>query len=110
MQSRKSCVPQGKKRNVEDISRVFAKLMMEGKIKSALKYLDKEGHTMGPVNLDNDVLEELKTKHPSAKSATESNMLNGPVEFIPNVIYDTIDETKIFKAALHTEGSAGHPA
>ena len=34
-------------------------------------------------------------------------MLNGPVDFVPSVIYDTIDETKIFKAALQTEGSAG---
>ena len=96
-----------KNRNVEDISRVFAKLMMEGKIKSALKYLDKEGHLLVPVDLNNDVVEELKIKHPSAKPATENNMLNGPVESIPNVIYDTIDETKMFKAALHTEGSAG---
>ena len=48
---------------VEDISRTFAKLVFQGKLTAAIKLLDKE-NSSGLLNLSDEVLAQLKEKHP----------------------------------------------
>ena len=50
-------------RSVEDISRTFAKLVFQGKLTAAIKLLDKE-NSSGLLNLPDEVLAQLKEKHP----------------------------------------------
>ena len=50
-----------KARTVEDISKVFAKLVFQGKLSAAVKLLDSESST-GLLNLTREVLEGLKTR------------------------------------------------
>ena len=93
-------------RTTEDISRIFAKLVMEGKISAALKFLDNES-SAGVLNLSEEVLSELKNKHPKSEDALENSLLYGPILDIPNYLYDTIDEQSVLTMALRTRGSAG---
>ena len=55
----KKFISSKKPRRTEDISRIFAKLIMEGKISAALKFLEMET-SKGILSLTDDILEKLK--------------------------------------------------
>ena len=95
-----------KKRSFEDTSRIFAKLVMEGKLSAALKFLDKESSS-GVLILSDVVKNELLKKHPDSAPITENALLFGPIDFIPSYIFNSIDEQSILKASMRTKGSAG---
>ena len=44
-------------------AKIFARLILQGKINAALRYLNKNGN-VGVLNLSPEVLLELKEKHP----------------------------------------------
>ena len=94
------------KRKPEDTARVFAKLMMQGKINAALKFLSKESEN-GVLDLNDDVLRDLKKKHPEPSPIKENSLLNGPIENIPASYFDTIDESMVQSAARLTKGAGG---
>ena len=98
-------------------ARSFAKLMMEGKVRAALRLLsEQEGGP--PMALDEEVevngmvlsvRDVLKQKHPEAKSIKPTAVVTTdhmPQEFHP-VIFDEITGPLIRSTALRTEGSAG---
>ena len=93
-------------RTVEDISRTLAKLVFQGKITAAIKLLDKE-NSSGLLNLPDEVLAQLKEKHPVPAEIEENCLLHGPVDLVPPGIFDLINEQRIFDYALKTKGSAG---
>ena len=94
-----------KPRDMEEISKVFAKLILQGKLTAALKFLDKETNA-GVLSLSEDVLKDLREKHPVSEPIAEGALLNGPIRNIPPGIYNMIDEQLIMKVALRTRGSA----
>ena len=53
------------KRTQDDSARSFAKLMWEAKTQAALKMLSKD-YENGVLKIDDDILTELKSKHPPA--------------------------------------------
>ena len=95
-----------RKRSITDVSRIFAKLVMEGKIGAALKFLDNE-FSSGTVDCTSEVLQNLKLLHPDAAEISEACLLQGPLQKIPACCFDSIDETNIFNSALRTKGSGG---
>ena len=95
-----------KTRTIEHISKVFAKLVFQGKLTAAIKLLDSESST-GLLNLTPEVLEGLKEKHPEAADIKDESLLYGPIDHTPPGIFDMIDEKMIFDAATKTKGSAG---
>ena len=95
-----------KPKSSEDISRIFAKLMMEGKISAALKFLDSES-SGGVLPISNNVLEDLKSKHPKPEPILEESLLFGPHKYISPHSYISIDEQSVLLSALKTKGSAG---
>ena len=96
-----------KARTVEDISKVFAKLVFQGKLSAAIKLLDSESST-GLLNLTLEVLEGLKEKHPKAAHIADESLLYGPIDYIsPGVFFDLIEDKMIFNVATKTKGSAG---
>ena len=97
-----------KAKSVEDITRTFARLVMQGKITAAIKLVDRDSSTV-LVTPSREGLEELKKKHPSAAEVREECLLNGPIDQIPPNIYDVINERKIYDVALKTKGSPGPP-
>ena len=102
----KSFTSSKKKRSPDDIARSFSKLIMEGKVSAALKLLDKESST-GVLNLTEEVLKDLKMKHPEPAPISENTLLHGPVDKILECYFDGIDEQTVLRAALNTKGSAG---
>ena len=75
-------------------------------ISAALKLLDRDSATGGLI-LSDEVLEDLKKKHPPPEPIEENSLLEGPVEQILPCYFDTMDEQTVLKAALNTKGSAG---
>ena len=95
-----------KARTVEDISKVFAKLVFQGKLPAAIKLLDSESST-GLLNLKPEVLEGLKEKHPEAVDIADKILLYGPIDYIPPGVFDLIGKKMIFDAATKKKGAAG---
>ena len=93
-------------RSVEDISKTFAKLVFQGTLTAAIKFLDKENSSV-LLNLSDKVLAQLKEKHPASAEIEEECLLHGPVDLVPHGIFDLINEQRIFDSALKTKGSAG---
>ena len=99
-------IRQKKARAVEDIFKVFAKLVFQGKLSAAIKLLDSESST-GLLNLTPEVLEGLKEKHPEEADIADESLLYGPINYIPAGVFDLINEKMIFDAATKTKGSPG---
>ena len=68
-----------KPRSMEDIAKIFAKLIMEGKLSAALKFLDPES-SGGVLELSEEVINSLKAKHPTAEPIADGCLLFGPIE------------------------------
>ena len=102
----KSFTSSRKAKTREQVSRIFAKLMFEGKVSAALKILEIESGN-GVLDVDGDILEELKLKHPDAEPVSDKSLLHGPLLKLEPWYFDAIDEQTVLKAVLHTKGSAG---
>ena len=63
----------------QDKSKVFAKLVMEGQINSALCFLN-ESTDGGVLPLTDDVMKQLLEKHPAPQPAKLGSLLFGPID------------------------------
>ena len=97
---------QTRKHNSEDTARIFAKLMFQGKVNAALKFLSEE-NDHGIHELNNEVIETLKEKHPKPAKIHEDILLQGPIDIVTPAYFDSIDESMIKNAARLTKGAAG---
>ena len=98
---------QSKHTNSQDRSKVFAKLVLEGRINSALRFLN-ESSSGGVLPLTDEVMSQLREKHPPPQPANLGSLLFGPVvDDFPKSIYNEIDGEMIRQAALKTKGSGG---
>ena len=93
-------------RSVAQEHKVFAKLMMEGKISSAINFLGDKSKG-GVLETTPDVLSSLIEKHPKAEPLKLDAMLRGPIDVLSHLSFEDISGEDIFKAALNTSGSAG---
>ena len=57
--------------------------------------------------LNKDTLSKLIQKHPEGKTTSQDILLNGPLQNIHPVNFQSIDKEMIRKAAIRTEGSSG---
>ena len=62
----------------KDYSKIFANLMMQGRVSSALKILTSDP-CVGAHEVNDDVINPLKQKHPKPSPLLENNLLNGLV-------------------------------
>ena len=91
------------------MARTFAKLMMEGKVKAALRLLAQDSNG-GVLPMNSEVIEALKKKHPARNPAVPSAVTTpisssqDPSHFI---LFDQLDGQLIRETALKTEGAAG---
>ena len=75
---------------------------MEERINSALRYLS-ENDGGGVLPLTDVVMQQLRAKHPEAQEAKLGSLLFGPVEDVPDAIYQQINGEMIREAALRTK-------
>ena len=103
-----------KHHNQQDrLTRTFARLMFEGKVRAALRLLSHHD-SVGVLNLDHEIngihiREILKDKHPPAQPANPTTLLPTSactVEFHP-VLFEQVNGKMIRSAALQINGSAG---
>ena len=90
----------------EHAAKVFAKLMLQGKVHAALRVLDKSAN-LGIAKMSEKTMEELLKLHPEAKEAAVPTLKEGEVPYFDPVIFTNINEASIAKAALRTRGAAG---
>ena len=95
-----------RKKDNRQIGETFQKLMIKGKVNSALRLLSDE-QCNGILPLDDNTMNELNLKHPDASPLNEDLLLEGPCQYINPVIFESIDECAILKAALKTKGASG---
>ncbi|XP_073231425.1 uncharacterized protein [Porites lutea] len=90
-----------------DRSKVFAKLVLEGQINSALRFLS-ETTSGGVLSLTDEVMSQLKQKHPNPQSANLGSLLFGPIDDqYPESVYTEINGEMVRQAALRTKGAGG---
>ena len=90
----------------EHITKVFTKLMWQGKVHSALRLLEKASN-LGIAEMSEETLSQLKRLHPDAQEASEITLETGDLPYFDPVVFTNIDEDSIAKAALKTRGAAG---
>ena len=87
-------------------AKIFANLVMTGQVNLALRYLsDDQGGGILP--LSDDVMEQLKEKHPEPQGVQLGSLLFGPIKDVPDTLYYEINGDMVRDAALRTKGSGG---
>ena len=71
-----------------------------------MRLLDEQS-SGGVLSLSDDVLKELRLKHPAGKEGNPSVMLEGEIPFVDPVLFENIDKSMIIKGAMNTNGAAG---
>ncbi len=85
--------------------KVFCRLMLQGKISAALRWVGSQQSSL--LDVDDDVLNTLKEKHPKSQPAMQGSLLNGPVTNVEDVIFEAIDGNLIHRTAKSISGAAG---
>ena len=93
-------------RSDTEVSKIFTKIMLQGKVNAAIKYLS-ENNDCGVLTVNNEVVDKLREKHPTPGDIAENSLLNGPIPQTPASYFDNISESTIRKAASLTKGAAG---
>ena len=99
----------GKLRSTDppDKLKVFTKLVLEGQINSALRFLS-ESTSGGVLSLTDEVMTQLQLKHPNPQPAKLGSLLFGPFDDeFPESVYSGINGEMVRQAALRTKGSGG---
>lgn len=88
---------------------MFAKLVLESQINAAVRFVS-ESSSGGVLSLTDDVMAQLKEKHPNPQPAKLGSLLFGPIDdAIPETLYSEINGDMVRQAALRTKG-AGVPS
>jgi len=96
-----------RQRTTEDVTRIFSKLMLLGKVSAALKFLDESSQS-GVLPPTEEVVDLLKEKHPPAEPIQPESLFEGPLpEGVDSIHFAAIDDQMILKAAMQTKGSCG---
>ena len=95
-----------KKRSHEATSRIFAKLMLQGKVSAAIKLLSEDSES-GILPADDNTIAELKLKHPDPSNILSHSLLHGPIVQVSSSYFECINEDVIKNATRQTRGAAG---
>ena len=93
------------KKSQDNIIRIFTRLMLQGKISSALRWVT--GNNAKLLEINDDIKSKLNSKHPEAVPPTLDRLICGDIPRVEPVIFEEIDADLILKSAKITRGSAG---
>lgn len=100
------CLQSSRRRmSKEHLSRIFAKLVFEGKVKSSIRLLERSHG--GVQELSPEVRDTLQRLHPDPSKANVEALLPGPIPRVPCAVFARISGHTIRQAALRTKGSGG---
>ena len=83
----------------------FTRLMLEGKVKQALKLIDENNGIVGVHKLTDSIKDDLEAKHPDGQDTVDLNDHLAPD--VQEVIFEEITSETIVNAARNTSGSGG---
>ncbi len=89
----------------EHKEKVFVRLMLQGKVSSAMRWIGSQSTSL--LQVDEEVLKVLKEQHPSPAQTYEGSLISGPKEIPEEVIYESIDGDLIEHSARNISGAAG---
>ena len=92
--------------NPDNVAKTFAMHVLNGKINAALRLLDT-CNTSGVLNLNQNVIDQLRAKHPQARDPEPSVLMKGEVPFVDPAQFNVIDESAIYRAISKTRDSSG---
>jgi hypothetical protein len=95
------------KKREEALARGFTRLMMEGKVREALKLVNADTDVCGVHDMSDAVKRTLEEKHPAAEQAQAEVLDPGDVRRVENVVFEGIDASAVQQAAKRTSGSGG---
>ena len=87
-----------------DKTKVFAKLVVEGQINAALRFVS-ESSNGGVIPFTDDVMTQLKEKHRNPQPAKLGSLLFGPID--DATLYSEINGDIVRQDALRTKGAEG---
>jgi len=95
-------------KEAEGKRKAFCRLMLQGKISKALKYVDNSADaTLGVHAINEEIINTLQEKHPDPGPIVEEAMLQYTTEIPDEVIYEPIDADLIIKATRRISGAGG---
>ena len=83
----------------DDITRIFSKLMLEGKVGAALKFLEDQSEN-AVLSSTEEVVEKLRVLHPEPSKILPNTLLEGPYKDISPAYFYSIDEHQIYSKRL----------
>ena len=95
-----------KPQSTEEEAKIFAKLVLEGKVNSAIRLLDDDTSS-GVLLLSADVIKTSRQKQPDAKPLNDTMMLHGSFNHVNRIIFDGINADLVIKRAIRTKGLHG---
>ena len=93
------------KKRDSDPTKIFTRLMLQGKVSAALKWVNSNKH--GLLEPTSEVIHQLLQKHPNAADIEDGSVFEGPHQIPHEVTFHSIDSHAIFNAAKNTHGSSG---
>ena len=89
-----------------EISRLFSRFMLQGKVNAALRLLSESGNNgVLPINEENKA--KLIDMHPQESLVYKTSLLFGPIDEVRKCYFDELNDVLIDKAIRYTKGSAG---
>ena len=95
---------QQKPQTTEGKVKIFAKLVLEGKINGAIRPLDDDT-SYGVLPLLANGIKTLCQKYPDARLSNNSMMLHGPFIHVKKIIFDEVNAELVRKCAIKSKGS-----
>ena len=97
------------KKDEESNSKAFCRLMLVGKIRKAVKFIDNDDNAADGIHpLNPDTMKSLQEKHPKAGPIKPEVLLDDQNTAPPEpVIYEALDADYIISAAKGIDGSGG---
>ena len=93
-------------KDIAKISVKFKELMETGNVNGALKLLTNE-MSDGILPLTEETLSQLEIKHSDNRDASADVLLNRPIKEIHPIVFDTMDDEMVLRAASITKGGSG---
>ena len=91
----------------ESASRAFTRLMMQGKVSQAMRFISESSNIKGVYDANKEVIEKLREKHPKAQIPEPDILCNEEYIAPEPVIFETIDANLVKIAAKEIQGSGG---
>ena len=93
------------KKTEENKEKVFVRLMLQGKVSNAMRWIGSQATSV--LDVTPDVVKTLQEKHPPPAPVGKGSLLLGAKQNVEDVIYENIDGDLIELCARKMSGSAG---